>query len=235
MTLLEASVSIPTTSWEWFKAIAPLLTGGVVGALITAFLTDRRNRIQPVGKRLTVSSIDIPAIMPGYDSEITLSNSTSGHKYHYTGLATLQLELTNTGNKDITSFDLGVNLPAGATIIGIQHEGPDRYHIVTQKSVISIEHPADYADFVLAPFNRKDTYYITLVVSYNGDELLRKVKLSTTQPVRLVNEFTIDKAELAYLRGFLEIPFPLGTLLSLALPKSLRAKINAGIAESKRS
>ena len=222
MPLLNTSVS---PFWDGIKAVAPYLTGGVAGAIVTALITNSRNRIQPVGKRVTVSSVDIPAIMPGYDSEITLSDSATGSKHHYAGLSTIKLELINSGNKDIESFDVGINLPNGALILGLQHETPDRYHIVTQTPPISIATPASYVDLILKPFNRNDTYIITLVVSYTGDDLLNQVFLSKSQPIKFIDELIINQLELEILSQFLKSIAPMGGLLSLSFPKTLRQKL----------
>jgi hypothetical protein len=231
MLLLDTPVNTASPFWDGFKLVAPYLTGGVAGTILTNVITNRRNRIQPVGKRVTVSSVDIPAIMPGYDSEFTLSDSVTGSKHHYAGISTVKLELINTGNKDITSFDVGINLPDGAIILGIQHKTPDRYHVITQTPAISITAPESYVDLVFKPFNRGENYSTTLIVSYTGGDLLNQVKLSTTQAIRFIDELAVHQLDIDVLSQFIESMSPIGGLISLSLSKALRQKLK----EAKKS
>lgn len=193
MILLDASIATPATFWDWFKIIAPLLTGGVVGALITALITDRRNRIQPVSTRLRISAVDIPTIMPGYDSAITLASTADGAQYHYKKLSTVQLEIINTGNKDLDYLDFGIGLPTTSEIIGVQHHGQDRYHVVTHTPEISITQTSSIIDFKLTPFHRKDAYLVTLVVSGTEPDLQGKIQLSKRQPIKFVDADLLDR------------------------------------------
>src|SRR5690554_626851 len=107
---------------HWLSLIS-LLGGGVAGAILTYILTERRNRVQPVGKRLSVTHMDLQTIIPGYSPKITLMQNDNEEPYHFSGLAVIRLELVNSGNKDMDHFKIGVDLPENSLVIGIQSDG----------------------------------------------------------------------------------------------------------------
>jgi hypothetical protein len=209
---------MPTDLFGWFKLIAPLLTGGLIGALVTAYFTDRRNRVQPINRKISVSYVDVPAVMQGYNSVITLSGITDGETktHHFQKLAIVQIELTNTGNKDIDSFDFGINLPIGTTIIGVQHASQDRYHEVGYTPKITIDKPSNEVDVALKPFNRKDKYNVTLVASTEDSSLDEKIEMSKRLSVRFVDAdvvyTTVIEILLGLLKGSISVAFPFASL-----------------------
>jgi len=167
---------------------ATIFFGGVAGATLTYFLTERRNRVQPVGRRLTVTHVDIQSIIPGYSPMITLMHNTQNEPYHFSGLAIVRLELVNTGNKDIEKFELGIDMPEDSTIIGLQTEGQDRYHNIRCMQEVSMDSiRLCKLDLDLVPFHRKDKYVITLIVNTTDKELSNKIQLSKNQSVKFVD------------------------------------------------
>jgi hypothetical protein len=108
---------------DWIKIIGPLLTGGLFGAILTAIITKRRNKIQPVGRRLRVSYIDLPKKLHSYSAMITLKDEKDGDtkSYHFQQLAIVQLDLVNKGNQDIEKFDVGISLPENFSVIGVDY------------------------------------------------------------------------------------------------------------------
>jgi hypothetical protein len=186
------------TLLDLVKTVGSFATGGLAGAYATHQFTKKRGKVQPVNFRLSVSFVDIPQVIPGYSSMITVSGSTAGTSgtataHHFQHLAIIQLELTNSGNADIPTFNLGINLPEGNGIISVQYQSPDRYHIAKYSPEVSPVSYSDQLDFVLEPFNRADTYSLTMVANSFDKDLGKKIKLSKKQSVKFVDASLIDK------------------------------------------
>ena len=175
---------------HWLIIIAPWLTGGLFGAILTWIISWWRNRIQPVGRRITVSYMEFPTNFGSLDAQITLVNRSGEDEtlYHFKQLALIKLDFINKGNKDLSVFDVGVNVPISAKIFSIQYKSSDRYHEVKCTPQVSIENPSSQLDLELKNFSRKEKYSITLVVDTNKEKNLEdNIILSKSLPVKFVN------------------------------------------------
>lgn len=183
---------------EIIKILAALLGGGLMGAFVNNYYAEKRNRIQPVGKKLTVNYVDLPKIMTGYEAKITVTSMADGGDYQsqlFEKLAIVRLELSNDGNKDFEKFEIGINLPIGTEAIGLQSDTGDRYHKFTCKQKVSMENTTNELDFEIAPFHRKEKYSVTLITKTDSDKLIEEITLSKSQSIKFVNlvEFDIDQ------------------------------------------
>ncbi|GGN14128.1 hypothetical protein GCM10010967_57950 [Dyadobacter beijingensis] len=176
---------------DLLKMIPSLIGGGAAGAFINNYFIGKRNKIQPVGKRVTASYVDLPTIMPDYSASITLSKNDGGtdQNYSFKKMAIVQVELRNSGMNDIPVFEIGVDLPEKTMAIGFQHQSPDRYHSVSIENQVTIASPANRLDFKLQPFNRDDFYELTIVTYTDDEDIEAQVILSKKLSVKFVDIF----------------------------------------------
>lgn len=126
-----------------------------MGTIMNTIATNRRNRVQTVARNNSVSYINLPQSLSGYEAMITLKSAIDqvAELYYFKKLGIIQLKLTNTGNKDYESFDFGINLKAGADIIGFETESQERYHPIKWTPEVSVANRHSELDFLLKPFN----------------------------------------------------------------------------------
>jgi hypothetical protein len=165
--------------------IVALIGSATTGAVITAIITSRRNRVQPIGTNVNISGSIIPEnLVDGHVTKITISGSTES--YHYDTLYLVSVELLNKGNTDFEEFQFGITLPENTSIINIKANGLDRHHQVESKPDVGFNSDTNEMDFILKPFNRRDKYKVMLTLSGHLNEYEEVVKFSTTHPVKFV-------------------------------------------------
>ena len=160
---------------QWIIGIfLTLIAGGAMGALITAFLTHRRNKRQPV--IYTKEMIDIfrkgenfPRVAELLVTEHPLG---FGERRSVDNLSLSRITVTNKGNQDLREFDFGVTLEKENKAVDVRFEGADRHHEITMGLPgVSLENesqpPVTDIDFQLKPFNRGDTYKIDIYFTYD--------------------------------------------------------------------
>lgn len=169
---------------ELIKIGASLLGGGAIGAIITAFVTNHRNRIQPVGKTLRIETVFSPGkIFKDHLTKITFSGATEN--YHFDNLYIVQMPIVNLGNKDYTEFNFGITLPQGAKAVNIKTKGSDRHHVIEVAQEIDFNTPKDIIDFTLKPFNRNDIYHVSLFITcLNNNNNLENISFSSDMAVK---------------------------------------------------
>ncbi len=187
---------------SWWQIIPALIGGGAAGAIINAALTVHRNRIQPVGRRIEITPIFRQADnSTGLRAKIAIAHNCSTATFDNLFIA--EIQVLNRGNTDFTSFSFGVTLSGGDVCIHVEHISPDRHHEVTQKPVTTPQDPSYVIDFLLKPFNRKDSYtfkfYIVIPDSASDP---KDIELSTSLPIRFAEMPTASEALSKVAQGF---------------------------------
>ena len=122
----------------------------------------------------------------------------------------------NTGNKDIENFDFGITLDTEISIINVNVKGKDRHHTITYRPEISFNQKSNIIDFNLSPFNRKDTYEITLFLTSDNNlsiEDVSKLEFSSTLPVKFIEIDALSKTLLEIMKeGFPPLMNSIGIL-----------------------
>lgn len=174
------------TIMEWLKVILPLIGGGAVGALITLLVTNHRNKIQKISYRVKLEKIFFPeALSHSEITKITFSSNTQ--TYHFNNLFIATIQLTNSGNKDIEKFILGITLPEEIKIVKVDSVLPDRNHMLNVTSGNSFDKLLSEIDVELFPFNRKDNYEIKLYLTISKETIdTSDISLSSPHPIRFV-------------------------------------------------
>src|SRR2546423_12298069 len=148
---------------EWLKIAATLISGGAMGAIITGLVTTARNRIQPIGRRIeTIPLFRHTLGESTLEASITISDGQKEYKFDNMFLADIQI--VNRGNRDIKEFKCGLTLSGGDKAVHIVSESSDRHHVVDQMTIVTPDNSNDKIDFVLKPFNRRDSYSFKLYV-----------------------------------------------------------------------
>lgn len=166
---------------DWLKFVIPvlvsLLGGGAVGAVLTNWFTNRRNKIPAIGILQSINCVFAPAI--SIKPKITFS--ANGSEFHFENLYIIEIEIQNDGNSDYAEFDLKVTLSSFAKIVYVDCKGQDTSHDITLKNKIDFSSPSTYADFSLNPFNRKNIYYISAYATCDENKELtrRDIKYSS--------------------------------------------------------
>ncbi|RXF70521.1 hypothetical protein [Arcticibacter tournemirensis] len=170
---------------EVIKIILPLIGGGAVGAIITALVTSRRNRIQPISKHVNITNIFVPSKLLGdHITRLTFSGATTN--YDFENLFIAQIELENRGNKDWEQFEFGITLPENVYAININAIGKDRHHSINYSPEINFEEKSNVLDIKLHPFNRKDVYSITLFLTSTANGIDSEITFSSKSAVKFM-------------------------------------------------
>jgi hypothetical protein len=181
-----------TENLDLIKILASILGGGAIGAIITAVVTTRRNRIQPIGASVNLSESILPDnLVKDHVTKITISGATES--YHYDNLYLASIEVLNKGNKDYESFDFGITLPDGMSIINVAVKSADRHHSIQYCPQVSFNSKLNYIDLTLSPFNRKDKYTISLTLTGTFTNVPNPILFSSKLPVKFVS---VDFSEL---------------------------------------
>lgn len=173
------------TTDKWVPIVAALVGGGAMGAVITAVVTSFRNRIQPVGHRIEVSPVLQPASSRS-DVDYSLTINDQGRDFKFSNLHIAELQIANKGNRDFASFRFGITLSDSDQGILAASKSSDRHHMVEMDHVPSPSFPQKTIDFTLTPFNRRDTYTVTVYVVAPDSQDPSDIDVTTPEAVRLV-------------------------------------------------
>lgn len=146
--------------WFWVPWLVGILGGGAMGALITAFVTYRRNKRQPITQKIEFFPVlhrtpNFPSLRAILMDE---TNSGSGPGVTVENLYLGRVTIINQGNQDIPEFRFGVTLTGEDEAINVITETPDRHHSMALERPVSLANPSKELDFVVKPFNRKEPY-----------------------------------------------------------------------------
>ncbi|MDP9080955.1 MAG: hypothetical protein M3O71_26355 [Bacteroidota bacterium] len=110
--------------------------------------------------------------------------STDNTEYHFENLYIVEIEVKNDSSQDYSIFDLKMAVSAFAKIIYMDCNGQDASHEIILKDKIGFEKPCQIADIALNPFNRRNSYHISVYVTCNeGSELTKNdIKYSSKIP-----------------------------------------------------
>jgi len=111
----------------WFPFIATLLGGGAMGAIITAVVTNFRNRQQPIGYETEL--VEVIKKNPDFPSlrALIMSGDDSGPGLAISNLSMARITIVNKGNQDIVEFKFGVTLTET-----IERCSPARFFLITR-------------------------------------------------------------------------------------------------------
>lgn len=170
-----------------------------MGAIITALITNYRNRIQSVyclKQYISVfhqSYIGLSNVPSKLNLKAELSILEGNTEYNYENLSIVKITLTNIGNKDMEEFKFGITLGEDDKALHVETESKDRHHSIEIGSPISLLKPVKEVDLSLRPFNRRDTYSINLFVTSSGSKLIPdSVQISTFHPVKFTNKTPVE-------------------------------------------
>lgn len=167
---------------EIIKIGTGVISGGAFGAIITAIINKRNNRIQRISKNVKISNIFYPnELLYPHITRITISGTTED--YHFENLYLCQIAVENKGNKDFNQFNFGISMPEASEMVNIQYKSSDRHHIATFDPAISFNHSSNVIDATLTPFNRKNIYHIDILFTSNRQLLETQIQFSTAMPV----------------------------------------------------
>jgi hypothetical protein len=188
----------------WIPVIATLIAGGTMGAIVTVIVAYRRSQLQPVGYlTLTVPFLRTDFVRLPEEFRIFLQESTNLDSFVFA----VAVQLTNLGNQDYPQFTFGITFNSQCSILTVACATSDRHHVITYKPTLEEldSSPTSRMDFTLEPFNREDTYFIHLIIVTSDWPKLDEPRMSTNQPVRLVETLghkarrmkwqTLDKPE----------------------------------------
>jgi hypothetical protein len=172
---------------EILKILAPLIGGGLAGAILGTYLTNRRNRIQPVTIRKEIIPIVNQQLGDStVQAEVLLK--VAGNQQSYSNLMLGRVTIRNTGNLDYKEFKFEVTLNSLNLAVYLQTESEDRSHIISSTPPIDLNHLDSEIDFTLTPFNRGDTYSFSLfILPAPSIEEQLDISLSTQHPVKFVD------------------------------------------------
>lgn len=193
---------------NWVQIGIALISGGTMGAIITAIITAIKGRQQPVGKRIEV----LPVFSPTSDSgkiEAAIAIKYDKETASFDNLFLINLNIVNKGNKDIEFFEFGATLSDGDKCIYVEHTAPDRHHVISMKSPVTPLLPQSEIDIQLRPFNRGDSYFFKFyIVIPESKKVPNELSLSSPCPIKFT---TIPSAGEIFSNVMLTLgPFPIG-------------------------
>jgi hypothetical protein len=174
------------TTQQWIAVIASVIGGGAMGAVITAIATAFRNRVPLVGRRVEITSVFKQSI-DGAEIVSTVTITEEGQDFKFDTLYLAEINLVNKGNKDFEEFTFGVTLAKNDLAILAVGKSSDRHHQVNATDSPSAAAPRNAIDFAVAPFNRADTYSISLYIVAPAGTEPGDVLVSSREPVKFVD------------------------------------------------
>jgi len=175
---------------NWPQLAGALLGGGAAGALITAVVSIYRARPQPVGRRIDV----VPVFRPSGNAEqleAVIALTHTGKTVTFKNLFLAEVQVVNKGNHDLDELKFGVTLGDGDRCVFVEATPPDRHHNVSLGGPVTPDAPQHEIDFVLKPFNRRDSYLFKLyLVIPEGRRKPQDIVLGSASPIRFVSMLT---------------------------------------------
>lgn len=139
-----------TENFDWLKLIIPILSGGALGAIITLIVTNYRNRIQPIGYKLTIDPVFYPNILT--DKSITKITFSGQNKvYDFDNLFSATIKFQNIGNKDLSEVLIGITANEKIHILRADIISQDRHHVGENKTDLSYDNLKTELDIELKP------------------------------------------------------------------------------------
>jgi len=184
-------------SIEIIKIVASILGGGLAGSILTNIISNRRNKIQPVGYEINVNNIFSSSVLfQSHFTKISLSNEDE--TFQFDNLFISEITIKNHGNKDFTDFEFGITLPENIKIVNLKNETPDRHHSNITSPEINFDKQSSYIDCKLSPFNRKDFYKISLLIIEEKSNSITEsfedeIKFSSKHPIKFIPQSRIGK------------------------------------------
>jgi hypothetical protein len=174
--------------WQWVPWVVGIVSGGAMGAIITAFINHLKNRRQPVGYRKDIVHIfrkkrDDPKL-----AARLLAREhpfSTGPEQEIDVLSLARLSLTNLGNQDLTKFTFGITMSEGSKIIDMRMKEPDRHHAMHVIMPEDTTQPLTELDFTLEPFNRGEKYNVNIYFTYGENPI--DITISSPHPTRFIN------------------------------------------------
>ena len=173
---------------EWSQIVVSLLGGGAMGAIINSGVTSFRNKIQPVGWRCEVLPIFIQTLgESSLHAKVTISEDNKVVN-QFNNLFLIEVQVVNRGNTDLNEFNFGITLSEGEKAVYVETKSNDRHHLIEQTTLVTPTEPKNEIDFILKPFNRRDSYVCKLfVVIPEGQEKPGEIRPSSPQPIKFTD------------------------------------------------
>ncbi len=175
---------------NWIEQIVVLLSSNVVIFFIGLYAKIRKNRKQPIIKRLTLNSFFVPEnILDTHKTNITISGiGPSEQVFHYRNLYLVTLDLENIGNIDFEKFEFSFTARNYTKIIKQEDETLGSDHTVNSNKKVSFENPVENIRIALEPFNRQDVYKIKFYITNEEQEITSgDLEIDTKIPIKFVN------------------------------------------------
>lgn len=154
-----------------------------MGAFITAIITSRRNRKQPVGFRISILEVFNQDFGPA-GLEAVLRVGRGAEAVEFQNLFLAEVEVVNRGNRDFPSFECGITVDPSDSVIYADAEGLDRHHQIRFDDPPSPRAPRHEVDVKFTPFNRGDSYKLVLhLVASDPEEGPGEIELGSGEPV----------------------------------------------------
>ncbi len=176
--------------------LVALVSGGAMGAIINTIVSRIRDKVQPVA-----ISIETDTILRPKAGESTLQARVvipfGAEERTFANLFVALVKISNRGNRDIPEFRFGLTLGKGDAAIYIEANGDDRHHEIRTETEISPNSPSEILDFTCKPFNRGDTYSISIFIVVNDEKAAPEpIQPSSAHSIRFVAQGTrIDASQ----------------------------------------
>lgn len=161
----------------------------------------------------------------GLNARLTVTHD--GTEHVYSNLFIVSIEIENSGIQDRPSFPFAITLSPADKAIWLECKTADHLHQLISQVDVSPDKPVATIDLKAIPFNREDTYLITLyIVIPTGSESPGPVRLVTAEPVRFVPMIGLTDMTYAAIEMIAEImtvtKLPLSGLLRITVPRRKR-------------
>jgi hypothetical protein len=173
-----------TENIEWLKPIIQILSGGALGAIITLTVANYRNRVQPIGYKLSIDPVFFPNMLT--DKSITkITFSGQDKVYDFENLFSATIKFQNIGNKDLTEFIVGISVKDDISILRADIISQDRHHIGKNQTDLSYDNLKSELDVEFKPLNRNDLYEIKLLLTIRKERIdFDDITFSSPSPVK---------------------------------------------------
>lgn len=178
---------------QWAQVIPSLLGGGAAGAVLKHFFDLWLRRPQPVRCFIDVDRVFNAEKTAPIVGSVSISHGTD--EYQLANLSVARVVVTNRGNLDRDSIDLGVTISGPYEAVFAEGASDDHHHKADVLTDVRPNSVIKTVDFRFRPFNRGDRYTAKLFVHSPAGASLEPghISLSTPAPVRLIRSTRVDE------------------------------------------
>ena len=151
------------TTLQMLAIFASILTSSLVTAFFTLWYQKQMTRPKGVGQN--IEATPVLSILTIDEIKVTIVLTHQQEDKQFDNLYAATIDIENLTNNDYKEFEFGVDFTGGDKAIYAACTGKDRLHKIIPRIAPEISNPLETIDFVCKPFNRRNKYIVTALIT----------------------------------------------------------------------